>query len=271
MKIDTPLDPNEELEEIIQTTQFSHTDQLEIMEAPFAEDETYIEYPDLIELELHSEKDREVHREILDESMDEPVTNLEEIKEFEFEIIEYLDNSSPHPPPKEPIFLRDNFGNLDENSAMAPLTSSFSTSQPNDNLIQDNGGIEVNLSLSVSYHYEYWLVFHLDSHVQQSIKTLHGLSNSNVWLNRGRCMILGWFFLIRNSKSIKLGKGSSTSDPGQGCFKHLWFHSIHCMVGCNVSLTLLFYFKFCIISFDCRVMLLIFFIISKFHLCNYCQ
>jgi len=41
-------------------------DQLEIMEANFTE--TYIEYLDPLEPELHSEKDEEVHREILDES-----------------------------------------------------------------------------------------------------------------------------------------------------------------------------------------------------------
>jgi hypothetical protein len=188
--------------------------------------------------------------------MDEPVTDFEEIKEFEFEIVEYLDNSSPHPPPEEPISLKENFDNIDENSAMVPLTCSFSTSQPKDDFIQNNGKMEGNFSLSVSYHYEYWLAFHLDSHVQQSIKILHGLSNSNVWLNRGRSMILGWFFLTKNSKLIKLGKGSSTSHPGQGCFRHLWIHSIHCMDGCNVSLTLLLYFKFCIISFHYVIMLL---------------
>jgi hypothetical protein len=155
-------------------------DQLEIMEALLVEDKTYIEYPNPLELELHSEHEREVHREILDESIDEPVIDLEEIKEFEFEIVEYLDNSSPHPPPKEPISLRENFDNLGENSAMVPLTCSFSTSQPKDDLIQENGGMEGNFSLLVSYHYDYWLAFHLESHVQQSIKILHGLSNSNV-------------------------------------------------------------------------------------------
>jgi hypothetical protein len=64
IKIDTPLDFIKELEEIIETTQFSHTDQLDIMDASFVEDETCIEYPNPIEFELHSEQDREVHREI---------------------------------------------------------------------------------------------------------------------------------------------------------------------------------------------------------------
>jgi hypothetical protein len=99
--------------------------QLEIMKALFAEDWTYIEYPYPLELELHSEKDREVHREIMDESLDEIVTDLEEIKEFEFEVVEYLDNSSPHPPLEEPISLRENFDNLDENNVMVPLKFSF--------------------------------------------------------------------------------------------------------------------------------------------------
>jgi hypothetical protein len=51
-------------------------------------------------------------------------------------------------------------------------------------------------------------------------------------------MILGWFFLTKNSKLIKLGKGSSVSHPGQGLFRHLGHHFIHYMDGCNVSLTL---------------------------------
>ena len=75
-----------------------------------------IEYPNQIELGLHSEQDKEVHVEILDESIDEPVTDLEEIKEFEFEVVEYLDNSSPHPPPEEPIVVEKNLNNLEENS-----------------------------------------------------------------------------------------------------------------------------------------------------------
>jgi len=37
--------------------------------------------------------------EVPDESIDETITNLEEIKEFEFEVVEYLDDSKPHPPP----------------------------------------------------------------------------------------------------------------------------------------------------------------------------
>jgi hypothetical protein len=92
--------------------------------------------------------------EIMDESIDEPVTDLDEIKEFEFEVVEYLDNSSPHPPPEEPISLREKLYKLDENSAMVPLTCSFPTSQPTNDLIHDNGRMEGNFSLSNSYHYE---------------------------------------------------------------------------------------------------------------------
>jgi hypothetical protein len=152
------------------------------MEARLAEDEAYIEYPDPLELELDSEKDEEVHWEILDESMDELVTHFEEIKELEFENVEYLDDSSPHPPPVEPIFLKGNFENLEENSMMVPVVCSFSTSQPEDELMQNYVEMEGNFSLTMSYHYEYWLASHLDSHEQQSIQSLHGLSYSSVWL-----------------------------------------------------------------------------------------
>jgi hypothetical protein len=217
--------------------------------------ETYVEYPDPHELELDSEKDKEVHREIPDESMDESVIYFEEVKEFEFENVEYLDNSSPHPPPVEPISLEENLDNLEENSIMVPLTCSFPTSQPKEDFVQNNGKMEGNFSLSMSYHYEYWLAFHLGSHEQQSIKILRGLSYSSVWLKGRRSMILGWFFLAKNSKLIKLGKGSSVSHPGQGCFRHLWLHSIQCMDGCNVSLTLLLYFNFVFFHLLCDYVL----------------
>ena len=114
--------------------------------------------------------------------MDESVIYVEEIKEFEFESVEYLDNSSPRPPPEEPISLKENLDNLEENSIMVPLTCSFSTSQPKEDFVQNNGKMEGNFSLSMSYHYEYWLAFHLSSHEQQRIKILHGLSYSSVWL-----------------------------------------------------------------------------------------
>jgi hypothetical protein len=77
------------------------------------------------ELELDSEKDKEVHGDIPDKSMDELVIHLEEVQEFEFENIEYLDNLSTHPPPVEPISLEDNFENLEENNKMVPVICSF--------------------------------------------------------------------------------------------------------------------------------------------------
>jgi hypothetical protein len=121
--------------------------------------------------------------------------------------------------------------------------------------VQSNGKMEGNFSLSMSYHYEYWLASHLGSHEQQSIKSLHALSYSSVWLKGRRSMILGWFFLAKNSKLIKLGKGSYVSHPGKGCFRHLWLHSIQCMDSCNESLTLLFYFSFIIFHLLCDYVL----------------
>jgi hypothetical protein len=209
------------------------------MEARLAEDETYIEYLDPLELELHSEKDKEVHGEIMDESMDESVIYFEEVKEFEFENVKYLDDSSPHPSPMEPISLKENLDKLEENCIMVPLTCSFSTSQPKDELMQNYEEMEGDFSLSMSYHYEYCLAFHIDSHEKQNIKILDGLSYPSVWLDRGRSMVFGWFSLTKNSKLIRLGKGCFVSHPGQGCFRDLWLHFICCMDGCNVSLTLL--------------------------------
>jgi hypothetical protein len=50
-----------------------------VMEDDFTE--TYIEYLDPHGLELDSEKDKEVHVEISDESIDESVIYFEEVKE----------------------------------------------------------------------------------------------------------------------------------------------------------------------------------------------
>jgi hypothetical protein len=105
--------------------------QLDIMEARLTEEETYIEYPDPLELELDSEEDEEIHWEIPDESMDEPIIHLEEIKELELENVEYLDDSSPQPPPEEPVFLNADFENL----MMVPVICSSSVSQPKDKLM----------------------------------------------------------------------------------------------------------------------------------------
>jgi hypothetical protein len=267
IEVDIPPDPIEELKETIINMQFAHEeqceamneqfvaieDQLEVMEANFTE--TYIEYPDPHELELDSEKYEEVHEEIPDESMDESVIYFEEVKDLELENVEYLDDSSPHPPPEEPVFLNADFENL----MMVPVICSSSVSQPKDKLMQNYVEMEGNFSLSMSYHYEYWLASHLDSHEQQSIQSLHGLSYSSVWLKGRRSMVLGWFFLTKSSKLIKLGKGSSVSHPGLGLFRHLRHHFTHCMGGCNVSLTLpciliLYYFNLL-----CQYVLRIFF------------
>jgi hypothetical protein len=47
-------------------------------------------------------------RKFQDESIDESVIYFEEVKELEFENVEYLDDLSSHPPPDEPIFLKNN-------------------------------------------------------------------------------------------------------------------------------------------------------------------
>jgi hypothetical protein len=248
IEVDTPPNPIKELKEILQNMQYAHNkqfeamneqimameNQFEITEARLAEDETYIEYLDPLEIELDNEKDEEVHGEILDESMDESIIHFEEIKVLEFENVEYLYDSSPHPPPKEPIFLKDIFENLEENSITVSLTCSFPTPQPKEDFVQNNGKMEGNFSLSMSYHYDYWLASHLDSHEQQNIKSLHDLSSSSIWLKGRSSVKSGWFFLTKSSKLIKLGKGSSMSHLGQGYFKHLWHHFIHCMDGCNL-------------------------------------
>jgi hypothetical protein len=120
--------------------------------------------------------------------------------------------------------------------------------------------MEGNFGLSMTYHYEHWLASHLDNHEQQSIQSLHGLSYSSVGLKEGRNMKSGWFFRTKSSKLIKLGKGSSVSHPGQGCFRHLWLHSIQCMDGFNVSLTLLLYFNFLFFHLLCDYVLRCFFV-----------
>jgi hypothetical protein len=83
IEVDAPSNPIEELNEIIQNIQpyqeeqcetineqfVAMENQFEIMEDDFTE--TYIEYSDPHGLELDSEKDKEVHVEISDESIDE--------------------------------------------------------------------------------------------------------------------------------------------------------------------------------------------------------
>jgi hypothetical protein len=265
--VDAPSDPIKEINEITQNIQPSQAEPCETMNEQFMvmEDdftETYIEYLDPHGLVLDDKKDKGVHEEIPDESIDESVIYFEEVKELELENVEYLDYSSPHPPLEEPTFLNVDF----ENSMMVPMICSSSVSQPKDKLMQNYVEMEGNFSLSMSYHYEYWLASHLDSHEQQSIQSLHGLSYPSVWLNGRRMMIVSWFFLTKSSKLIKLGKGSSVSHPGQGLFRHLWHHFTHCMGGCNVSLTLpciliLYYFNLL-----CQYVLRIFFRYHSFIL-----
>jgi hypothetical protein len=126
-------------------------------------------------LELDSEKDKEVHVEISDESIDEPVIYFDEVKELEFENVEYLDDLSSHPPPDEPVYLKNDFENLEENFMMVPVICSSSVFQPEEKLMQNYVEMEGSFSLSMSYHYEYWLASHLDSHKQQSIQNFTGL------------------------------------------------------------------------------------------------
>ena len=145
---------------------------------------------------------------------------------------------------------------------MVPVICSSSVSQPKDKLMQDYVELEGTFSLSMSYHYEYWLASHLDSHEQQSIQILHSLTYSRNWLKGRRGMLRCWFFFVKSSKLIKLGKGSSVSHPGLGLFRHLWHHFTHSLGGCNVSLTLpcilvLYYFNYL-----CQYVLRIFFSIS---------
>jgi hypothetical protein len=279
IEVDIPPDPIEELKETIINMQFAHEEQCETMNEQFVaikdqleviEDnftETYIECPDPHELELDSEKYEEVHEQIPDESMDESVIYFEEVKELELENVEYLDDSSPHPSPEEPIFLKCNFQNLEENSMMVPVICSSSVSQPKDKLMQNYVEMEGSFSLSMSYHYEYWLASHLDSHEQQSIQSLHGLSYSNVWLKGRRMMFVSWFFITKSSKLIKLGKGSSVSHPGQGLFRHLRHRFTHCMGGCNVSLTLPYILILYYFNLLCQYVLRIFFF--RYHRFNF--
>jgi hypothetical protein len=65
--------------------------------------------------------------------------------------------------------------------------------------------------------------------MQRFIKTLQSLPDFNVWLNKEMHMFLGQSIPRKNSKLIKLGKGSSTSHPGQGLFTHLRSCIVHDM------------------------------------------
>jgi hypothetical protein len=221
--------------DIIQAMRFAHAMQLRDMEARLAEAEDFIKYSDPIEPELHSEQEREFHLEISKEPIDESLADHEETKDFEFEMMEYPDNSDPHPPPEESISSEKIFDNCDDpemiseaDSLIVPVPVPVPISQPSDGLMTANGKLEDNFL--TPDHYEQWLAFHRDSPMQSFIKNLQGLPNFKVWLNKEKCMFLGWYIPRKNSKIIKLGKGSSKSHPGQGLFRHLRSCFIHGMV-----------------------------------------
>jgi hypothetical protein len=52
---------------------------------------------------------------------------------------------------------------------MVPVICSSSVFQPEDKLMQNYVEMEGTFSLSMSYHYEYWLASHLDSHVSSKV------------------------------------------------------------------------------------------------------
>jgi hypothetical protein len=95
--------------------------------------------------------------------------------------------------------------------------------------IRANGKLEDNFNFLTPDHYEQWLAFHHDSPMQIFIKNLQGLPNFKVWLNKEKHMSLGWYIPRKNSKLIKLGKGSSKSHLGQGLFRHLRSCFVHDM------------------------------------------
>ena len=154
-------------------------------------------------------------------------------------MIEYPDNSDPHPPPEESISsekIFDSYYELEMISEAEVLAVTIPISHSSEELKIDNRKMEDNSSLSISNHYEQWLGFHHDSPMQRFIKTLQGFPDFNVWLNKIN-MFLGWFDPKKRSKLIKLEKGSSTSHPGQGFFRHLRSYFIH-----DMAVTYVLYF-----------------------------
>ena len=149
-------------------------------------------------------------------------------------MIEYPDNSNPHPPPEESISSEKIFDNCDDPEMISEADSLIvpvpvPISQTSDGLMTANGKLEDNFNFLTPDHYEQWLAFHHDSPMQSFIKNLQGLPNFKVWLNKEKYMFLGWYIPRKNSKLIKLGKGSSKSHPGQGLFRHLRSCFIHDM------------------------------------------
>jgi hypothetical protein len=104
------------------------------------------------------------------------------------------DNSHPHPPPEEPISSEKIFDNLDGNNEAISLTIPLPTSHPSDDSIQDNGNMEGNCSLQIPNHYEQWLAFHHDSHMQKFTKILQSWPDFKVWLKKGKTCCLGGLF-----------------------------------------------------------------------------
>jgi len=103
-------------------------------------------------------------------------------------------------------------------------------SQPSNGLMTANEKLENNFNFLTLDHYEQWLALHHDSPMQSFIKIVQGIPNFKAWLNKEKHMFLGWYIPRKNSKLIKLGKGSSTSHPRQGLCRHLRSCFIHDMV-----------------------------------------
>jgi hypothetical protein len=231
---DASPDFDEKFTDVIQAMRFAHEMQLKDMEARLAEAEARIKYSDPIEPEFHNKQGKEFHLEMPKEPIDESLTGHEETKDFDLEMIEYPDNSNPHPPPEESISSEKIFDNCDDPEMISEADSLIvpvpvPISQTSDGLMTANGKLEDNFNFLTPDHYEQWLAFHHDSPMQSFIKNLQGLPNFKVWLNKEKYMFLGWYIPRKNSKLIKLGKGSSKSHPGQGLFRHLRSCFIHDM------------------------------------------
>jgi hypothetical protein len=146
------------------------------MEDRLVEEKYYVEYSDPVEPEFPSEHENELHLEILEEPIDESVTDLDETMVIDFEVDEYIyiyiiqipilvpKNQSP----SKNIF--DSYDDLEKNNEADSLTILVPTSQPSDDLIQDNWKMKENFVFSIPYHYEQWLAFHDDNHIKKFIK-----------------------------------------------------------------------------------------------------
>jgi hypothetical protein len=231
---DASPDFDEKFTDVIQAMRFAHEMKLKDMEARLAEAEARINYSDPIELEFHNKQGKEFHLEMPKEPTDESLTGHEETKDFDLEMIEYPDNLNPHPPPEESISSEKIFDNCNDPEMISEADSLIvlvpvPISQTSDGLMTANEKLEDNFEILTPDHYEQWLAFHHDSPMQSFIKNLQGLPNFKVWLNKEKYMFLGWYVPRKNSKLIKLGKGSSKSHPGQGLFRHLRSCFIHDM------------------------------------------